>query len=214
MKSQDILLLLKLVALSKQGPSPTTSVVGSRDEWRDWDDHEDPDLLIDFSSPYCKTKDIESDLFSVRSLSSLTGISKSEISNALNRCYQCGLAKTSRGSSTPSVNTRGLLEFLVHGVRYVFPVRMQELTRGIATGMTAPVFGGELKSAGEQTPVWPDPKGNTSGLAVEPLFKTVPMAVRKDPTLYILLALVDSIRLGLPRERNLAISKLESILKE
>jgi hypothetical protein len=106
-----------------------------------------------------------------------------------------------------------LEEFLIYGLRYVYPAAMQAFSRGIATGLTAPIFGGELRAAGEQTPVWADAKGNTSGPAVEPLYKTVPFAVRKDPNLYVLLALIDSIRLGLSRERNLAVSKLHEILR-
>jgi hypothetical protein len=65
----------------------------------------------------------------------------------------------------------------------------------------------------DRVPVWPDPRGNTSGFAIEPLFKTVPMAVRNDRLLYELLALVDSIRMGQPRERNLATSLLNARLK-
>jgi hypothetical protein len=42
------------------------------------------------------------------------------------------------------------------------------------------------------------------GLEVTPLFKSVGQAVRDDPELYALLALVDAIRMGSPREANLA----------
>lgn len=42
----------------------------------------------------------------------------------------------------------------------------------------------------------------------EPLFKSAPYAVRQDAELYALLALVDAIRIGQPRERNLAIKLL------
>ncbi len=217
MKSQDILLLLKLVSLTKQEHQRQDDQVlrdlgTSLKDWRDWSDGDD-DLSQQLDLGFPRHKQETIDPYSVRSLSTLTGISKSEVSNALNRCYQCGLAKLSRDKATPSVNTKGLEELIIHGIRYVFPAKMRELTRGIATGLTAPIFGGELRAAGQQIPVWPDPKGNTSGLAVEPLFKTVPMAVRRDPTLYVLLALVDSIRLGLPRERSLAALKLEELLR-
>ncbi|AYH41922.1 hypothetical protein [Azoarcus sp. DN11] len=217
MKSQDVYLLLKLVSLSKQEQQERDDPFGSKlmplEAWRDWSDEDESHEQFDLGFPsYGKGPD--SDRYSVRSLSVLTGISKSEISNALNRCYQSGLAKISRDDAVPTVNTRALRDFIIYGIRYVFPAKMQEMTRGIATGLMAPVFGGELRSAGQQIPVWPDPRGNTSGLAVEPLFKTVTMAVRKDRNLYILLALVDSIRLGLPRERNLAIKKLEDVLRD
>jgi hypothetical protein len=208
MKSQDILLLLKLFSLAKQGERGSSDIAHlAQADWQDWSDAEAHDPAVGFPAvsrvaPY-----------SIRALAELTGIGKSEVANALNRCYLCGLAKSTRDANMPSVNVSGLREFLVHGIRYVFPVRLGGMTRGIATGLTAPVFGGELRAADGQPPVWPDPKGNTAGLTVQPLFKTVPLAVRKDADLYVLLALVDSIRLGLPREKNLAIAKLEDLLK-
>ena len=52
--------------------------------------------------------------------------------------------------------------------------------------------------------MWPDARGNNKGLEVSPLFKTVGHAVRRDPELYALLALVDAIRIGSARESNLA----------
>jgi hypothetical protein len=52
--------------------------------------------------------------------------------------------------------------------------------------------------------VWPDAQGKNKGLMIAPLFKTVGHAVRRDPELYALLALVDAIRTGSPREANLA----------
>lgn len=154
----------------------------------------------------------EEEIYNLRSLALLTGISKSEISNIINRCYQSGLAKQSYKTSAPSVNTKALLEFIIYGIRYVFPVKMQELTRGMTTGLTAPIFNGELMSTSSAPPVWPDPKGNTSGFLIQPLFKSVPMAARIDPNLYAFLALIDSIRIGLPRERNIAITMLKQLL--
>ncbi|BCG01616.1 hypothetical protein PPGU19_061840 (plasmid) [Paraburkholderia sp. PGU19] len=217
MKSQDIFLLLKLVSLeqslkAKAEPAKIIPMFPSPpapERWQDWEG--DPaDLLEELPPVESQTSD--PDHYSVRSLADATGISKSEVSNILCRCYANGLAKLQR-SGTPSTNRKGLEEFLVYGLKYVFPVKMLGLTRGIATGLTAPVFGGELRAASEHTPVWADPKGATSGPSVEPLYKTVPHAVRKDQLLYVFLALADSIRLGLPRERNLAVRKLHELLQ-
>lgn len=220
MKSQDILLLFKLVALEKQEKTRKEHGFLSDDQlmdpsWKDWEEGSTFDIeptsgpllgrnlghLHDQYSPY-----------SVRGLAQLTGIGKSEISNALLRCYFSGLAKQGRDDGPPTVNTKGLLEFLVYGIRYVFPVKMEGSTRGIATGLTAPIFEGELRAV-DPSPVWPYAKGNSAGPAVEPLYKTVPMAVNRDPQLYAMLAALDAIRLGLPRERNLAIKKLETLLR-
>jgi hypothetical protein len=43
---------------------------------------------------------------------------------------------------------------------------------------------------------------------VEPLFKSVPMSVRRDPVLYDLLALTDALRVGKPREQAVAAQML------
>ena len=69
-------------------------------------------------------------------------------------------------------------------------------------------------TAGELVPVWPDPHGSTKGVTVEPLYKTVTGAVRRDSRLYALLALTDAIRLGQPRERNLAAELLAQMLRD
>ena len=49
----------------------------------------------------------------------------------------------------------------------------------------------------------PDPMGNSRGLIVEPLHPNVPKAAKKDSYLYELLALVDALRIGGPREVSL-----------
>jgi hypothetical protein len=209
MKSQDILLLFKLVSVAQQEhESHREEAAGNWlrvKDWEDWSD-EDGDL------PGTATKS-DRDPYSVRSLSLATGISKSEVSKALNRCYNSGLAKPSRNTGSPAVNVKALGDFSIYGLRYVFPAELGSMTRGIVTGMTARIFPDTLFSAGVQSPVWPDAKGNTMGLAVIPLFKTVPYAARKDPRLYAFLALIDSLRLGLPRERNLAAETLDKLLK-
>ena len=69
---------------------------------------------------------------------------------ALKRCYANGLAKRDRHSGAPRVNTKSLCEFIVHGLRYVFPAKPGEVTRGIATGFAAPVLQDKLMSAGER----------------------------------------------------------------
>ncbi|WP_233236527.1 hypothetical protein [Bordetella sp. LUAb4] len=215
MKSQDILLLLKLSALEYQAQTTPTahgvSANGDPDQLVATDegtDARDADTDTSVSLPL----NPEFDPYSVRGLSSSTGISKSEVSNALARCYANGLAKPQRHGGGPLVNRRGLEEFLSYGIRFVFPVQATVLTRGIPTGLTAPIFHGLLRSAGDHSPVWPDPQGSTLGLAVEPLYKTVTTAIRNDETLYRLLATVDSIRLGQPRERKLAVAHLHDLL--
>ena len=59
--------------------------------------------------------------------------------------------------------------------------------------------------------VWEDANGTVVGDAIEPLYKTVPYAAAKDPMLYELLVLVDSIRLNAPREKQVAFEQLKDI---
>lgn len=205
MKSQDIVLLFKLVSIDQQGRSGSLAwdSSSSMPPWADWDPSEKGDEYQLLSQ--------ESRL-SVRGLAAETGISKSEISLSLNRSYFSGLAKPERKNGFPRANAKALLEFVVHGLKYVYPARPAEVTRGITTGLVAPVFRGELMTAGELPPVWPDPRGKTRGQAVSPLYKSVTEAVRVDPLLYEYLALVDALRIGQPRERRLAERLLEERL--
>lgn len=202
MKGQDIGLLLKLYCLSLGENQSVIPIPAS--QWQDWSVEQGNSA----EPPYLDA----SDSYGVRTLAQMTGISKSQVNLALNRCYSVGLAKKDRRSGIPSVNRKSLFEFIVYGVRFVFPASPGAVTRGITTSLVAPVFDNELMSAGELAPVWPDARGLSKGQGVEPLFKSATYAIRQDPTLYVLLALVDAIRMGQPRERNLAIHRLEKYL--
>ena len=57
--------------------------------------------------------------------------------------------------------------------------------------------------------VWPYPKGEERGQSVEPLYPTVVESAQQNPKLYELLALVDALRVGRVRERELAAIELE-----
>jgi len=70
-----------------------------------------------------------------------------------------------------------------------------------------------MMSAGEFIHVWPDALGNEKGQSIDPLYRSVPMAVKRDPRLYDFLALVDAIRLGAGRETAFAVKELKSRLR-
>ncbi|MDT8445205.1 MAG: hypothetical protein RQ722_12995, partial [Desulfuromonadales bacterium] len=61
-------------------------------------------------------------------------------------------------------------------------------------------------------PVWPHPEGEVRGYEFSPLYKSVPDAALMDKELYAILALLDAIRDGRARERELAIKELKSRL--
>ena len=52
------------------------------------------------------------------------------------------------------------------------------------------------------------------GIALAPLYKTVPIAAMRDPLLYEKLALVDALRDGRTRERKLAEQELKKLLRK
>ena len=101
-------------------------------------------------------------------------------------------------------NASALEEFLLHGLKYAFPVQRGSVTRGVPTSYAAPPLNAEIAPGDELPPVWPWPEGDTRGVALEPLYKTAPVAALRDPVLYEFLALVDAIRDGRARERKMA----------
>jgi len=201
MKSQDVLLLIKLICLEQrerqqqQLDSETAELLKLSDtveQWQGWEDHTEQDPPVHQES------------YSVRALQASLGISKTEVASALKRCQQIGLLRLDPSTQLPRVNSKALLGFIEHGLRYVFPVKPAELVRGIPTSFSAPVLQGKLMSGGDLIHVWPDAYGTRKGQSITPLFKTVPGAVKKDPRLYEYLALIDAVRLGNAREANLA----------
>lgn len=207
MKSQDVLLLLKIISLhiDLKGRLVDDDILNLSDDWCDWEERA-------LSPTFTEEEAIQSK-FSVRSLENYTGISKSQIGLSLKRMYDVGLAKPDRRLGVPKVNISALLGFIAFGMKYVFPAKEGELSRGIATSIASPALKGKLMTSGELAPVWPNPKGNTKGLAIAPLHANVFQAIQQDVRLYAMLALVDAVRIGHPREHNLAVEKLEVIFE-
>lgn len=136
------------------------------------------------------------------------GLSQSAVHRSLQRAGKAGLYDVARRE----VKSRPLLEFLSHGLKYVFPPSWSGEARGRPTAWGAPPLSRVLLSSGNNPPVWPDAHGEARGIALEPLHPSVVDAVRKDSDLWELLALVDSLRIGNARERNLAEKRLKKKL--
>jgi len=131
-------------------------------------------------------------------------ISQSEVSEALNRNMIAGLMN----SSKRAVHKEALTEFLLHGLKYVFPEQPGSTARGVPTAHSASPLSKRLMATGEAY-VWPHPEGRARGQSIRPLYRSVPKAASNDPKLYELLALVDAIRIGKARERDLAAEELK-----
>lgn len=150
--------------------------------------------------------------YSARGLSASLGVSKTEVNASIRRSIDVGMAIKDRKSGFPKTNKKALIEFVTHGLKYVFPAKPAEIVRGIPTAFSAPILEGKLLSMGEYIYVWPYAEGHEKGQSVQPLFKSVPKAVLDDERLYAYLALIDAIRVGNPREANLASELFEQRL--
>jgi len=207
MKSQDLLLLLKLhsvelhTSMRNAANAHVARLIEDLEEptFHGWDEY-DGTLAVTES-------------ISMRHLAISTGISKSEISNILQRCYHSGIAFKHRRTGNPVVNRKALAEFLIYGAKFIFPATLGKLARGIPTSFSAPVMDGKIFSAGDIPMVWPDPYGKDKGETLEPLHKSVPMAVKRDLVLYEILALFDVIRTGNPRETAVAADMISERIK-
>lgn len=136
------------------------------------------------------------------------GVSTSSVFRSIERATNARLVDPER-----QPRRKALLEFIVHGVPYVFYTSPGPLTRGVPTAHSAPPLVSAIASSDDPY-VWPDPEGSTRGQAIEPLSPNVPAAARRDGSLYELLALVDAIRVGRARERGLAVEALRLRLGE
>ena len=141
--------------------------------------------------------------WSYNGLAQELGLSPSEVHGAGKRLLKAGLAAEDAALNLRPIN-KALLEFLVHGIRYVFVPERGAMTRGMPTGYAAPPLVMSIVADDEPPPVWPDPEGPVRGLSFSPLHKSAPAAARDDAVLYELLALVDAVRGGRARERQLA----------
>jgi hypothetical protein len=130
--------------------------------------------------------------------------------------------KRVRRSSVPSedagrpdnpvrVHAQALAEFTLHGAKYTFPGLRLPLAVGVPTSHSAPAFAGVF-APGSTDFVWPHPNGSVRGVGVEPLHPSVPFAAMQDEKLYELLALFDALRVGKARERNMATERLLALI--
>ena len=141
-------------------------------------------------------------------IANAVGISPSEVSEALNRCKIAKLID----SKKRKVNINSFTEFLIYGLKYVFPTEPGAIVKGIPTAHSASPIKEHI-SYGSDVYVWANAKGTHRGQAIEPLYKTLPQIVQEDKLFYELLVIVDTIRVGRVREIQIAIDELNKRLK-
>lgn len=138
-------------------------------------------------------------------------MSASEAHASVKRAAAGGLAAV-RGRGDWSPVRPALLEFAIHGVRYVWPAEVGPVRRGVPTSFGAEPLAGHITSSQGEAPVWAHPKGGAKGPTLSPIYRTAPQAALADPALHRLLALQDALRAGRARERALAADLMQKAL--
>ena len=139
-------------------------------------------------------------------------ISPSTAHDAVQRLIYAGLARAGSNEGR-RVNVAALLEFLTHGVRYAFPAHRQRPRKGVPTAHAAPALQADLDTEADPV-VWPTARGHLVGAAIEPLLKSAFELPQRSRAVYDLLTLVDAIRIGTARDREVATRLLTERLED
>lgn len=145
------------------------------------------------------------------SLAESIGMGQGEVHAAVQRARKAGLLVTE--SSCPMPMRRNLLEFIGHGIRYVFVPDRGSIVRGLPTAWAAPPLARLMVSDDPAVPVWPFDEGAIRGESFSPLYRSAPVAATRDKRLYELLVLVDAIRGGRVRERKMALDLFGKLIE-
>lgn len=141
-------------------------------------------------------------------------MSASQVHRSVSRNLMSGLAVAGQRGQWQPVRP-ALLEFAVHGLRYVFPATVGPVRRGVPTAFAASPLAELISAAADERLVWPHPQGSVRGPSLSPLCPNAPAAALLDARLHELLALLDALRSGRVRERELArklfAERLESV---
>lgn len=191
----------------------------------------EPDALYDAYSNESERPEAESDLalyedrvrqifhldsgrWSMANLGKIMRVSASTIHDSISRMLAVQLLVASPQTATQyQLDRLGLKQLIIHAIRYLAPARPGAVTRGIPTASSAPVME-RLSAASDLAFVWPSVGGQVTGMAVDPLHKSVPYlcVLTGQQRLYELFCLIDALRLGSRRETAMAIELLEQRL--
>jgi hypothetical protein len=106
-------------------------------------------------------------------------MSPSEVHACVRRAEGRRLLHGSQRKNRP--NFAALEEFLVHGLKYVFPPERGEVTRAVQASFAAEPLRGLMTQGDELVPVWPCAEGKQRGIGFGPLYRTAPSLRRATP---------------------------------
>ena len=142
-------------------------------------------------------------------------LSPSQINSSIKRLVFAGLMTPYQHPNKSEPILQACIEFFIHGMKYIFPAKLGGIARGIPTSYSGPSLKSQIVAGKDPIPVWPYGKGEVRGVTLLPLYSSVPESITQypDPLFYDILTLLDAIRSGRAREKQLAIQCLSEILK-
>ena len=147
----------------------------------------------------------------IRDIADSIGVSAGEVSKGGKRLLQARLLVERDG--TLHAETGALYEWLGFGIRYAYPQEIISYGRGMATSWNCPILKSEMIPPSPGV-VWAVPGGKQEGAIISPIHASVTKVASVDSGLYQVLALVEAIRGGKPRELAIARDLLKRMLKD
>jgi hypothetical protein len=154
---------------------------------------------------------VEDRQWSYRSLAERLRVPHPLVQRGLVRAQEADLySKERRGVHVPHFE-----EFAIHALRFVAPAQLGPLVSGVPAAWAAEPMASAIRSSGDDPPpVWPYAEGRVRGQAIEPLHSAAPDAAEDWRELGAILAILDSLRAGDPRVRQVAEKLLRRVLDE
>ncbi len=141
-------------------------------------------------------------------MAAMLGLSQGEVNGALRRLQAAQLV--TQGSR--KVIRPNLIEFALHGARYAFPPVSGGTAGGVPTGTLASPLAEEV-NAPECAFVWRYADGQVRAATLSPIYPSAPFAALKNPAMHRKLALLDGIRTGGVRVRQISVELLRKELE-
>ena len=138
-------------------------------------------------------------------------LSQFEAHAAVQRLIAAKLAVSIDGAIRPVA--AALRRFLINGAPYAYPPIRGEVVIGTPTAYAVQPLKDKFGPTSDLPPVWPDPNGSVRGQTLLPLYPGLPSAAKEDSQFYELVALLDALRIGQAREREMAGKMLEARIK-
>lgn len=153
----------------------------------------------------------EEETWTLRELAARLHVDHTLVHRALKRAESVGLYS----SNTGRVNAANFEELTIHAARFVAPARLGELVPGIPAAWAAQPISKIIRELeNEPPPVWPSVHGKIRGQALQPLHPAAVQASQDTPAIAELLCVIDSLRAGDVRVREVAANALRETLNQ